>query len=128
MLFWKRSKRGVGHFRSKKLHCRFCWFHNGIFWLKILNKLSKKGGRVLLFRKKGPNQPGRGQPPPPLNGKCPFKNVFFHLDAFPKSSIEDFFGRTECYQNSPPHMLKTLHSMYIYQNAIVVFLETMIAE
>ena len=45
-----------------------------------------------------------------------------------KVQIEDFFGRTECYQNSPPHMLKTLHSMYIYQNAIVVFLETMIAE
>ena len=26
--------------------------------------------------KKGPNQPGRGRPPPPLNGQCPFKNVF----------------------------------------------------
>ena len=34
--------------------------------------------------KKGPNQPGRGQPPtPPLNGQCPFKKFFFHLDAFP---------------------------------------------
>ena len=51
------------------------------------------------------------------------------IDVFlEKVQIEDFFGRTECYQNSPPHMLKTLHSMYIYQNAIVVFLETMIAE
>ena len=27
--------------------------------------------------KKGPNQPGRGRPLPPLNGQCPFKNVFF---------------------------------------------------
>ena len=27
--------------------------------------------------KKGPNQLGRGRPPPPLNGQCPFKNVFF---------------------------------------------------
>ena len=30
-----------------------------------------------LVKKKGPNQPGRGRPPPPLNGQCPFKNVFF---------------------------------------------------
>ena len=27
--------------------------------------------------KKGPKQPGRGWGPPPLNGQCPFKNVFF---------------------------------------------------
>ena len=27
--------------------------------------------------KKGPKQPGRGGPPPPLNGQCPFKNIFF---------------------------------------------------
>ena len=27
--------------------------------------------------KKGPKQPGRGRPPPPLNRQCPFKNVFF---------------------------------------------------
>ena len=27
--------------------------------------------------KKGPNKPGRGRLPPPLNGQCPFKNVFF---------------------------------------------------
>ena len=27
--------------------------------------------------KKGPNQQGRGRPPPPLYGQCPFKNVFF---------------------------------------------------
>ena len=26
--------------------------------------------------KKGPNQPGRGQPPP-QNGQCPFKIIFF---------------------------------------------------
>ena len=26
--------------------------------------------------KKGPKQPGRGWGPPPLNGQCPFKNVF----------------------------------------------------
>ena len=30
--------------------------------------------------KKGPNQPGRA----PLNGRCPFKNVFARsMDAFP---------------------------------------------
>ena len=27
--------------------------------------------------KKGPNQPGRGRPPPPPNGQCPFKIIFF---------------------------------------------------
>ena len=30
--FWKSSKGGGGHFQSKKLHCRFCWFQSGIFW------------------------------------------------------------------------------------------------
>ena len=32
---------------------------------------------VVWTAKKGPNQPGRGRPPHPLNGRCPFKNVFF---------------------------------------------------
>ena len=31
--FGKLPKRwGGSHFRSKKLHCRFFWFQNGIFW------------------------------------------------------------------------------------------------
>ena len=35
MFFWKSSEGegvGGGHFRSKKLHCKFCWFQSGIFW------------------------------------------------------------------------------------------------
>ena len=44
MFFWKTSEGGGGHFRSKKLHCRFCWFQSGIFWVKKRNVISKKGG------------------------------------------------------------------------------------
>ena len=29
--FGKVPKGGGGHFRSKKLHCRFCWFQSGIY-------------------------------------------------------------------------------------------------
>ena len=43
MFFWKTSEGGGGHFRSKKLHCRFCWFQSGIFWVKKRNVISKKG-------------------------------------------------------------------------------------
>ena len=32
--------------------------------------------------KKGPKQTGRGQPPPP-NGQCPFKSIFFFVDVVP---------------------------------------------
>ena len=42
--FGKLPKGGGGHFRSKKLHCRFCWFQSGIFWVKKRNVISKKGG------------------------------------------------------------------------------------
>ena len=31
---------------------------------------------ALLLGEKGPKQPCRGQPPPPLNGQCPFKIIF----------------------------------------------------
>ena len=36
--------------------------------------------------KKGPNQPGRGRPPPPQNGQAPFKKIFFFWDVVPKLS------------------------------------------
>ena len=45
MFFWKSSEgRGGGHFRSKKLHCRFCWFQSGIFWRKKAQCNFQKGG------------------------------------------------------------------------------------
>ena len=44
-VFLENFRRGGGgHFRSKKLHCRFCWFQSGIFWVKKRNVISKKGG------------------------------------------------------------------------------------
>ena len=43
-----------------------------------------------LVKKKGPNQPGRGRPLPPLNGPCPFKNVFFIWTPSLKHAIMTF--------------------------------------
>ena len=43
-VFLENFRRGGGHFGSKKLHCRFCWFQSGIFWVKKRNVISKKGG------------------------------------------------------------------------------------
>ena len=57
-LFGKLPKGGGGsHFRSKKLHCRFCWFQSGIFWGKKaqcnFQKRTGEGGhgRLEVFKK-----------------------------------------------------------------------------
>ena len=43
-VFLENFRRG-GHFRSKKLHCRFCWFQSSIFWRKKAQCNFQKGGR-----------------------------------------------------------------------------------
>ena len=45
--------------------------------------------------KKGPKQPGRGWGPPPLNGQCLFKNVFFfRTPSLILPVLEDEQGQT----------------------------------
>ena len=43
MNFWKTSEGGGGHFRSKKLHCRFFGFKTVYFGRKFWKKCPKRG-------------------------------------------------------------------------------------
>ena len=85
---WPCHNRIIHPIRDDRRLKNWCFFGKG-----------PKGGGVVNAN---PNQPGRGQPPPPLNGQCPFKNVFFIWTPSLSPQLRTFLDALNVIKTLPP--------------------------